>query len=501
MVGKKNDGSEFDDDSFDDVEDFSDADYDADNFEDDNEFSDVNADDVDYADEDFGEDEWQQDGEPAPDKKGKKGKTSSDGKKKGLNFNTIVIIGAVVVGFLVLVMNVTGEKTKRAERNPQEKSVFQSIMSMSGVMDGVLSGENEETAPTAADLAAREQRTKEEGFLNNPDAATPPQPTPISPAETAEDPLMPMPETASPMPRGPEETPPSDTMPPLAEQEPAGIIPVPDSETASDVTIQQAEPAPIPEAAPQNMSAEDVLKQAMANREKRMAAAKNDEQAQDATEAEIPAPSEPIVTAVETPVPAEKKAAAPVETAKPEPVIPATEPATPVASAANDKTVAALEGKIDTLLNRIDQLESDLSNIKSDKNSSYDEIERSVSALREDMREIKNRPVVADAPRRAEPASSVEEREEPAVEKPKPAAKKAAKKPAASKPAATTASSSSRWELRAAQPGRAWVSKPGERDMRGIEVGQSLPGIGTITAINYQNGRWTVYGTQGQINQ
>lgn len=497
MVGKKNDGSEFDDDSFDDVEDFSDADYDADGFEDDNEFSDVNADDVDYADEDFGEDEWQQDDEPVADKKGKKGKTS-DGKKKGLSFNTIVIIGAVVVGFLVLVMNVSGEKTKRAERNPQEKTMFQSIMSMSGVMDGVLSGENEETAPTAADLAAREQRTKEEGFLNNPDAATPPQPTPISPAETA-DPLMPLPETASPKPRGPDEVPPTDTIPPLAEQEPVGIIPLPENDTVSDVTIQPAEPAQIPETAPQNMSAEDVLKQAMANREKRMAAAKNEEQAEDATETEIPAPPEPVAKAVEKPEPAEKKAAEPVETAKPEPLIPSSEPAPP---AANDKTVAALEGKIDTLLNRIDQLESDLSNIKSDKDNSYDQIERSVSALREDMQEIKNRPVVADAPRRAVSVeSSVEENNESAVEKPKQAVKKAAKKPAASKPAAVTASSSQRWELRAAQPGRAWVSQPGERDMRGIEVGQSLPGIGTITAINYQNGRWTVYGTQGQINQ
>lgn len=499
MVGKKNDGSEFDDDSFDDVEDFSDADYDADGFEDDNEFSDVNADDVDYADEDFGEDEWQQDDEPVADKKGKKGKTS-DGKKKGLSFNTIVIIGAVVIGFMVLVMNVSGEKTKRSERNPQEKTMFQSIMSMSGVMDGVLSGENEETAPTAADLAAREQRTKEEGFLNNPDAATPPQPTPISPAETA-DPLMPLPETATPTPRGPDEVPPADAIPPLAEQEPVGIIPLPENDTVSDVTIQPAEPAQIPETAPQNMSAEDVLKQAMANREKRMAAAKSDEQAEDAAETEIPAPSAPVARAVEKSEPAEKKAAEPFETVKPEPVIPSPEPAMPVASAANDKTVAALEGKIDTLLSRIDQLESDLSDIKSDKNSSYDEIEQSVSALREDMREIKNRPVVADAPRRAEPASSVEEREEPAAEKPKPVVKKAAKKPAAPKPAATVASSSSRWELRAAQPGRAWVSKPGERDMRGIEVGQSLPGIGTITAINYQNGRWTVYGTQGQINQ
>ena len=87
--------------------------------------------------------------------------------------------------------------------------------------------------------------------------------------------------------------------------------------------------------------------------------------------------------------------------------------------------------------------------------------------------------------------------------KAKPAVKKAAKpKPAkvsAKKPAATA--SSGRWELRAAQPGRAWVSRPGERDMQSVEVGQSLTGIGRVTAILYQNGRWTVQGTSGQINQ
>jgi intracellular multiplication protein IcmG len=55
--------------------------------------------------------------------------------------------------------------------------------------------------------------------------------------------------------------------------------------------------------------------------------------------------------------------------------------------------------------------------------------------------------------------------------------------------------------LRAAQPGRAWVSRPGERDMQSVEVGQSLTGIGRVTAILYQNGRWTVQGTSGQINQ
>jgi intracellular multiplication protein IcmG len=37
--------------------------------------------------------------------------------------------------------------------------------------------------------------------------------------------------------------------------------------------------------------------------------------------------------------------------------------------------------------------------------------------------------------------------------------------------------------------------------MRSIEVGDSLPGIGQVTGILYQGGRWSIQGTQGNILQ
>ena len=63
------------------------------------------------------------------------------------------------------------------------------------------------------------------------------------------------------------------------------------------------------------------------------------------------------------------------------------------------------------------------------------------------------------------------------------------------------ASNSSVWELRAAQPGRAWVSKVGKKDMRPVVVGDILPGMGRIRDITYQNSKWVVVGSEGKIVQ
>jgi intracellular multiplication protein IcmG len=63
------------------------------------------------------------------------------------------------------------------------------------------------------------------------------------------------------------------------------------------------------------------------------------------------------------------------------------------------------------------------------------------------------------------------------------------------------ANPSPRWILRAAQPGRAWVSKPGDREMKALQVGDNLPGIGRIRDITFDGRQWTVVGTNGRINQ
>lgn len=90
----------------------------------------------------------------------------------------------------------------------------------------------------------------------------------------------------------------------------------------------------------------------------------------------------------------------------------------------------------------------------------------------------------------------------PAAVATKPAAEQTAK-PAnktATKPAAPVRKIE--WVLRSAKPGMAWVSEKGSNEMRTIGVGDTLAGIGKVTAITTDaQGRWVVNGTRGTINQ
>ena len=59
-----------------------------------------------------------------------------------------------------------------------------------------------------------------------------------------------------------------------------------------------------------------------------------------------------------------------------------------------------------------------------------------------------------------------------------------------------------KWVLKAAKPGVAWVAKKGSEDLRMVEIGDSLPGIGDVTAIiRDSSGAWAVEGTKGRISQ
>lgn len=77
--------------------------------------------------------------------------------------------------------------------------------------------------------------------------------------------------------------------------------------------------------------------------------------------------------------------------------------------------------------------------------------------------------------------------------------KKAAAKPV-HKPAPKRAAVAS-WELRSAQPGVAWLGKPGSGEMTRFSVGQTVPGLGTIQEVNQEGGRWIVKTSNGTLRQ
>lgn len=57
------------------------------------------------------------------------------------------------------------------------------------------------------------------------------------------------------------------------------------------------------------------------------------------------------------------------------------------------------------------------------------------------------------------------------------------------------------WELRAAQPGKAWISEKGKQDIIAVNIGSDIRGLGKITAISMKNKRWVVTGTEGAVQQ
>ncbi len=448
MVDKKNNPGEFDD--FDD-EDFSDVDFDDPSMDDAADFDDLPEEDASLDEEfDDGED-W---GDPATEnKKPPEKKKPSGDKKGGLSFNTMVIIGAVFLGGGIMVFNVMKESAKQ-QANPNQGG-FQSTVDLNSVTgadafdSSQVATAPQESTPQVETPAPAPASQDQQGFLDNPEAmATPPQPTPIAPSEN---------ETVTAMPT--EEAP---KVPDQAQAEQVAELPSDSAQTGD-------QPA---------SSAEDILKKAMENREQKL-------QENAAVEEKSAAPAEPMA--------AEKTAEA-LPTPVAEPV--AQEPVPVSAPAVDDSALKRIEEKLTSLNDRMTQIESNVGSIKDTKETDYVEIQQAVADLKEDMQALKDRPA-ASAPKAAV--------RDPAEEKPATVSKPKATTTKKSKPAAKSAPVSAKtntvWELRAAQPGRAWVSKPGASDMQSVVVGQSLPGIGQITAITYQNGRWTVYGTGGQIQQ
>jgi hypothetical protein len=420
------------------------------------------------------EQEWQEDEKKSSKRKQK----SSRGGGSGLGFNTMVIIGAVVVGAGVLVFNVMNQSSKQSEN---QGAGFQSSLSVASVIDGstaeVPSPDDQQAVvdPNAAVPAdATQDNGADAGLLNGgmeglPDESAgqnPPQPSPIMPADTTADVVTPLPEQGS------------------------------------DVVIDTTQTEVVPGVAQPDSNggaAEDLLKQAM-----------QDHAPADDTSGHVPAGPDGMVVAESQPVMPDQE---PVVAA---PAIQDVPVASPVSTGQESAQVARLEEKLNDVLSRMDRIESDIAAVKSSKDSGADveKLEKSVKSLKDEIKTLKSDQSArsAETPSFAEAAPVEKKAEAKPVAKAKATPKRAVPETAYNIPgaqparpapvaAAPAASPVAQWELRAAQPGRAWVSRPGDRDMQSVEVGQTLPGIGKVIGIVYQDGRWTVQGANGQIRQ
>lgn len=191
-------------------------------------------------------------------------------------------------------------------------------------------------------------------------------------------------------------------------------------------------------------------------------------------------PATPADTPVTAPV-VETEVAAPVTSIK----APAETAA--VAATADTAAVKALEKKIG-------DLEKSLADLRKNTATKAD-----IDALKASLAKIEK--AAAAAPAATTKTESVKaEKTETKAAAPEEA------KPAPVKKATTTATKTpvarKSWVLRSAKPGMAWISEKGSGEIKTIAVGDTVTGIGKVTAIaKDDSGRWVVSGTQGKINQ
>ncbi len=179
---------------------------------------------------------------------------------------------------------------------------------------------------------------------------------------------------------------------------------------------------------------------------------------------------------------------------------------------------------VDTgITEKIGELETFLQNSSADTNAQ-------IKALNNKIEELTNlvESLAQETSKTAKKAENAEMLASSAVETAKSAAKKtaataqsttkaAASKPAptapASKPvarkkssptpkaAATTSSKAPNWQLRGAGPGQAMIGEKGTNELKTVKIGDNVKGLGKITFIGQEKGKWVVRGTSGEISQ
>jgi len=204
----------------------------------------------------------------------------------------------------------------------------------------------------------------------------------------------------------------------------------------------------------------------------------------DASEDTLPAPVAQTATPSETP-----EAAPSLPAPAPTPAVTDTSVAPPVSEAplASDVTatnsttspdMSAVATQLEAISSRLSSMESDISSLKekSAGPSSADlpGIQNSLKKIEKRLDKVEARSATARASSAPESSSSA-------------------------RPAATAAPP--RWILKSAMPGQALISQAGQQDMRTIAVGETLPGLGRVTGIYVENGRWVVQGDQGRLTQ
>lgn len=460
--------------------------------------------------------------------------TESAARKKSFfmkHFNTIVIAAGVVLGVIVVGTQLLG---------PAPNS--------STLPDDMPPMETAETppqpspiAPAEPQISAQASQTDKEKLTPMPDA----QATGQAPANGLP-PLNPGPDLGLDkvgVKEGPQDAaPPADQAPTQAAQledpappapiegatnvdKPAVELPDPIAFENQPIPTAAAEPAlaavsntaPVPATEPATASATEPAKALSPADPPQMAASIETAPTPAPTATPTPAgvtsapeaPDTPTKTPTEaTPSPSET---APTAVAASSSNAPAAEPA---ADPAQNQKLEELTAEKETLSARNKDLESEISGA----NAKIDQLSSMLADMQKKIEALEKTPKAEEASASSdssEPAKDVAAPEPsapaekanilvPAKPTNRPETPPAAKKkspPASPRIATSSSEDTPRWVLRSAQNGRAVVSDRSTGDLRSIQVGDTLRGIGKIQSISSQNGRWLVQGSQGQVKQ
>lgn len=448
---------------------------------------DLLEDEVDEEDEFLDEDEdW---GLDEPDENDGLG-AQKEKKTIDLSFNAMAIIGALIVGVGVLIFQVVTTESDITI------DTFTSALQMSGASDGPVFGEtNIETVEIEQQDETKNDGTQ--GFLHDPESLnsmkselkdSPPMPTPISqekPAEESE-PVVQKEERLTPL----EEIKKIDSTVEIPSVQSEIQIPRPPDDVA---TIQK----PLPKKEPvveskkdSNKSpspkAADFLKATVEARAEKMK-----EKKPEPKKSLVPEKPETVkkvekVVVEEKPIPVPEKTKI-IEMVDAKPIEKLEMPPKQETAVSSD-----VEKKLDMIVSRLEDMELQIAQIREGGESKIDNMSEKLAGLEKEMAQIGT---VATSMK----SKTVTKKEPVKKAAPKKAAPK--KAPTPKKAVVKKKSASATWELRAAQPGKAWVAKGGQNNMQPVVVGDSLAGIGRVTSISFNGSRWVVVGTSGQIAQ
>lgn len=335
-------------------------------------------------------------------------------KSLPLNFNTMVIAGAVVVGAIVMVTQVMGDKQKQAASQQQR---FVSSLGLKGATETLVEPSQEETGISGVrqqEANVTQEQNNTGGFLdeNAPDFV--------------ENDLVEIVEPDLPMP-----TPISEENAHAVENE-NSIVDSLEFLTETDVDdVKLIDQTP-------NRGVID------------------------------PLPNNTVVETVEVASPSEPDLMPDVESVVPDPI---EEPVQ--ASHNNADVLNRIDGKLSSFSDRFETLENKIESYEEASSQRMAVIEGAMDDLE---RQVKRKSVVQAPSKPSERQKSVSVKQ-------------------------SKSAPSVQWELKAAQPGKAWISQKGKSDIRPVVVGENVAGLGRVQSISMSDNQWVIIGSAGRISQ